>query len=248
MIKAYLLYLSAAGILLLLTPVENAETILYQEIAAEIEKKAETLFQHPLLDFINDNSIPARRRISFAPYLSFLAMSFADVLDSWILFPNPQNELEKRINRHIEEDDFHYNFFLHDIEGVLGLSLDDFGSYSAVMRHLWGDDSRAIRQYIYGWLDCVARYNDPIITLTSLDAMEAGAQALIGTTSKLVKQEESELKELIYLGHEHVDLEKNHSQFVWYGEEDTVRPLGHIEITREQKNHALEITEEMFER
>ena len=245
MMKAYLLFLSVTVILLLLTPVENAETILYQEIAADIEKKTETLRQHPLLDFImNDNSIPAQRRISFAPYLSFLAMSFADILDSWILFPNPQNELEKRINRHIEEDDFHYNLFLHDIEGVLGLSLDDFGSYSAVMRHLWGDDSRAIRQYIYGWLDCMARHNDPILTLTSLEALEAGSLVLFESTSKLVRQESSELKELKYFGQVHLRLEKNHSRY----EEEATILLEQIEITREQREHALQITKELFER
>ena len=247
--KAYFLLFVFAGLLPASTAAENqlSETILYQEIVTHMQQKSEKLRQHPLLDFIKDDAIPARRRISFAPYLSYIAMSFADVLDTWLLFPNPQNELEERINSHIQEDDYHYNLFLHDIESVLGLSLDDFGSYSAVMRHLWGDDSRAIRQYIYGWLDCVARYNDPIITLTTLEAMEAGAQALIGTTSKLVKQD-SELKELKYLGQAHVELEKNHSQFVWFDEQATVPPLGHIEISGEQRDHALQITEEMFER
>ena len=67
-------------------------------------------------------------------------MSFADILNTWLLVAEPQSELEEGINKHIAEDDYHYNLFLHDVEGVLGLSLSDFGSYSAVMRHLWGDD------------------------------------------------------------------------------------------------------------
>ena len=169
-------------------------------------------------------------------------MSFAD---TWLLVEEPRNELEERINKHIAEDDYHYNLFLHDVESVLGLSLDDFGSYSGVMRHLWGDDSRAIRRYIYGWVDCVARYNDPIITLTTLEAMEAGAQALIGTTSQLVHRADSGLQDLMYLGQVHVDLEK---KFVWFNEEASVPPLGHLQITREQRDRAIQITEEMFER
>ena len=224
-------------------------TIFYQEIVTDMEEKSEKLRQHPLLDFIKDDSIPARRRISFAPYLSYIAMSFADILDTWLLVAEPQSELEERINKHIAEDDYHYNLFLHDVEGVLGVSLSDFGSYSAVMRHLWGDDSRAIRQYIYGWLDCVGRYGrDPILTLTTLEAMEAGAQALIGTTSRLVRELDSELGDLLYLGQVHVELEKNHSQFVWFDEEASVTPLGHIEITVLQRDRALLITEEMFAR
>ena len=227
---------------------QNEATFYYQEIVTDMEEKSETLRKHPLLDFIKDDTIPARRRISFAPYLSYIAMSFADILDTWLLVEEPRNELEERINKHITEDDYHYNLFLHDVESVLGLSLDDFGSYSGVMRHLWGDDSRAIRRYIYGWVDCVARYNDPIITLTTLEAMEAGAQALIGTTSQLVHRADSGLQDLMYLGQVHVDLEKNHSQFVWFNEEASVPPLGHLQITREQRDRAIQITEEMFER
>ena len=43
----------------------------------------------------------------------------------------------------MEEDNFHYNFFLNDVEKVLGYTLDRFGSYAAVLRHIWGDDSKA---------------------------------------------------------------------------------------------------------
>ena len=78
--------------------------------------------------------------------------------------------------------------------------------------------------------------------------MEAGAQALIGTTSRLVRQLDPELGDLLYLGQVHVELEKNHSQIVWLDEEASVTPLGHVEITVLQRDQALQITEEMFAR
>lgn len=216
------------------------ETIYYQDVVNDIDDKRATLRQHALFNFIRDDSIPPRRRLSFAPYMSYIAMTFPDMLDIWLSVPNPQSELEKRINQHVEEDNFHYNLFLHDVENVLGLSLDDFGTYSAVMRHLWGDDSRAIRQYMYSWLECMSRYRDPIITVTSLEVMEAGAQTLFGATSRLAHQ--SGLDDLLYLGQEHVDLEDSHS------ENSGNTSLGQIQITKEQREQALEITEEMFER
>jgi len=40
------------------------------------------------------------------PYWTFFAMGFADLLDSWLYVPNPQSDLEKRINIFVSEDKF----------------------------------------------------------------------------------------------------------------------------------------------
>ncbi len=74
-------------------------------------------------------------------------MTFADVADNRIL--KPQTELEERINAFSNEDNFHYNLFLHDVELVMGYTLERYGSYASVMRHLWGDDSKAVRKLLY---------------------------------------------------------------------------------------------------
>ncbi len=81
--------------------------------------------------------------MSFFPYLTHFAMTFSDVMDSWIYFEDPQTELEQRINTMVTEDNFHYNFFLNDMDTVSSYTIDRFGSYSAVMRHLWGDESKS---------------------------------------------------------------------------------------------------------
>jgi hypothetical protein len=223
--------------------------VLFQEIIDDMEDKSDRIRQHPFIDFLKDETISARRRMSFAPYLTYFAMSFADIVDTWLYVPSPQNELEERINIYIDEDDFHYNLLLHDIEQVLGYTLDRFGSYAAVMRHIWGDDTRAVREYIYAWLDCLNRYKDPIITLTTFEGIEVGAQPLVDAAYHHVFLPDNGIKGLLYFGQTHVDLEMNHTQFNWFNEKDTpVLPLGNIEITAEHRDRALEVSEEMYKR
>lgn len=245
------LYSLVAVLLLAVTTTCRAEEekVLYQEIIDDMEIKSDKIRSHPFMDFLRDESIPARRRMSFAPYLTYLAVSFADIVDTWLYVPNPTNELQERINIYVNEDDSHYNLLLHDIEKVLGYGIERYGSFTGVVRHLWGDDSRATREYVYGWLDCLNRYKDPIITLTTFEAFEIGAQPLIDAPYYHVYLPENGIKELLYFGQTHVDMEMNHTQFNWFDmEKPPVLPLGDIEITPEQKKRALEVSEEMYNR
>ena len=244
------LCLAALALTLLATSISSQEekgTVLFQEIINYMQEKSESVNQHPVLGFLKDETIAARRRMTFAPYLTYFALAFADVVDTWLYVRNPQNELEERINIYITEDNFHYNFLLYDIENVLGYTLDRYGSYAAVMRHLWGDDSRAVREYIYAWLDCLNRYKDPIITLATFEGIEMAAQPLVEATYYHVYKPELGIKELKYFGQTHVDLEMNHTQFNWFNTEDVpILPLGNIEITVQQRDRALEVSKEMY--
>ena len=232
-----------------ITATEQTNVVLFQEIIDDMEEKSAKIRQHPFLDFLKDDTIPVRRRMTFAPYLTYFALSFADIVDTWLYVPNPQNELEERINIYIDEDDFHYNLLLHDIENVLGYTLDRYGTFAAVMRHIWGDDTRAVREYIYAWLDCINRYKDPIMTLTSFEVIEVGAQPLVDAAYNHIYLPRTGIKELRYFGQMHVDLEMNHTQFNWFNEDETpVLPLGNIEISAQQRDQALEVAEEMYTR
>ena len=223
------------------------ETIYFQEIVSDMEKKSETIRRHQFLDFLKDETIPARRRLTFVPYFTYFVMGFSDVVDTWLYASNPQTELEERINIYIEEDDFHYNLLLHDVENVLGYTLDRYGSYAAVMRHVWGDDSRAVRELLYTWLDCLNRYKDPIVTLTTFEGIEVGVQPLIDATYNHIYLPDPGMRGLLYFGQTHVDLEMNHTQFNWFNEEEApVLPLENIEITAQQREWALQVSEEMY--
>ena len=224
-------------------------TALFGEITSQLDSKVEELFQQPFFVRLSDESIPIRRRMTFIPYWTYFAMGFADACDTWFAIENPENELEERVNVYIAEDSFHYNFFLNDVEKVLGYTLDRFGSYAAVLRHVWGDDTRAVREYIYGWLDCVNRYKDPVVTLATFEAVEMTLKPIFTTIYKCMYLPENGLKDLEYFGQKHVQLEANHSQFSWFNDEGTpFLPIGDLEITVEQRERGLEVANEIYER
>ena len=105
----------------------DGPTTKFQEVIKVIEQKRRELSGHAFFNFLRDESILETRRMSFIPYWTYYALSFADILDSWIRITEPKNELEHRINAFVNEDNFHYNFFLHDLEVVMDYSLKKFG-------------------------------------------------------------------------------------------------------------------------
>ena len=241
--------ITALSLALLVASIGAEDTASFREITADLDEKVKELFQHPFFIRLADDSIPIRRRATFVPYWTFFSMGFADVVDTWFSIPNPQNELEERINLYVAEDNFHYNFFLHDVEKVFGYTLDRYGSYAAVLRHIWGDDSRAVREYIYGWIECVNRYRDPIITLATFEAVEMTLKPIFDTMYTAMYLPENGLKDLEYFGQKHVELEANHSQFNWFNQGVTpFLPIEELDITVQQRDRALEVSQEIYER
>ena len=219
----------------------------FQEVIDYIEEKRVVLSQHNLFQYISDTSVPARKRMQFVPYFAYFAIAGADLLDSWFRIPNPKTELERRVNTFIDEDNFHYNLFLYDMEDVLGYTNGRFGSYAAIMRHLWGDDSRAVRMLVYTWGSVATRTTDPMVTLASFEAVEAGLKHLFESANEFVFRGENGLPELKYFGQTHIDFEMNHTLTSWFKEADEPhRPLASYKITKEAKELSLEVVDDLF--
>ena len=219
----------------------------FQEVMDIIEDKSAELSQHELFRFLADDSVPARKRMQFIPYWTYFSMSGSDLLDNWFRIPNPKTELEQRVNVFIDEDNFHYNLFFHDVENVLGYTTDNFGSYTAVLRHLWGDDSKAVRMLVHTWGSGAKRSNDPLLVLASFEAVEAGLKYLFEAVYENIHKGKDGFPELKYFGQTHIDYEMNHTVTGWFkdGEMD-FRPLGSYEASEETKQLSLELVDELF--
>lgn len=241
--------LAAAFLGLMLTPGRSSSTVKFQEVMDVIEEKRVQISQHKFFEFLSDRSIPASKRLQFIPYWTYFIMVATDALEYWMRIPEPKTELEHQINVFIEEDGFHYNFFLHDVEKIAGYSLDHFGSYEGVLRHLWGDDSKAVRMLVYTWMMGVKKSKDPLITMASFEAVEAGLQSLFETLYNHVFLVEEGYQNMKYFGQLHIDLERNHTVTDrWANDDELVefRPLEEYDVTEEVKNVALEVIEDMF--
>lgn len=228
---------------------QTSGAVKYQEVIDVISARREIISKHPFFAYLADESISPERRLQFMPYWTYYAMGFADILDSWIRIENPKNELEERVNAFANEDNFHYNFFLHDVEKVLGYTLERYGSYEAVVRQLWSDETKTVRQYYYEWASQVKKYDDPIVTLTTFETSEAGLKDIFEVAFTHVHLPEDGLKELKYFGLEHVALEVNHSVTAWFaGGETPFRPLADIEITEEQRDNCIAVANALMDR
>ena len=224
-----------------------ASTHTFQEVLDVIEEKRVVMSQHKFFKYLSDESVPAAKRMQFVPYFGYFAIAGADLLDTWFRIPNPTTELERRVNIFIEEDNFHYNLFLYDMEDVLGYTNSRFGSYGAVMRHLFGDDSKAVRMLVYTWGAVPTKSKDPIVSLASFEAVEACLKHLFENAMQHVFYGQDGLPDLKYFGQTHVDFEKNHTLTSWFKEDDVpFRPLATQEMSEESKRVSLEVVDELF--
>ena len=225
------------------------EAVKYQEVLDVINERRLTISKHPFFAYLGDETIAPERRLQFMPYWTSYAMGFADILDSWIRIENPKNELEERVNVFASEDNFHYNFFLHDVEKVLGYTMDRYGSFEGIVRHLWSDETKTVRQYYYEWASQVTKYNDPIVTLTTFETGEAGLKDIFEVAFTRVHLPENGLKELKYFGLEHVELEINHTVTAWFAGGDTpFRPMAEVDITEEQRDNCIAVVNALMDR
>ena len=226
-----------------------AGTVKFQEVMDVIEEKSQEISQHKFFKFLANDTVPARKRLQFIPYWSYFPMEATNALDYWMRIPDPQTELEHRVNIFIDEDAFHYNLFLHDVEKVAGYSLDNFGTYSGVLRHIWGDDSKAVRMLVYSWAYGVKRSKDPLLTLASFEAVEAGLKDFFETVYTNLFLAKDGFPDLKYFGQIHIDLERNHTttgRWLKENEQAEFQPLEEYDISEDLKTIALEVIEDMF--
>lgn len=110
------------------------------------------LGEHPMLvKAANLNrDMPVRNRFDWAPAFIHLAMTFRDLNTMMLPYTNPENDLEKEINRHCAEDGDHWHMFLHDLEQ---LGFDEKQKVSDTVRLIWGENNQPVRKYIYSVLE-----------------------------------------------------------------------------------------------
>ena len=130
---------------------------------------------NPFFTTLKDTSIPAHIRMSFAPYMLYFSINASDFLD-YIKIDKPEkelNELERRVNTFINEDNFHYNFYLRDLE-LLGYTFEKFGSVAGVLRHVWATEGLTTRKLVYSCFRAISRDQSPFMAMTICETLEAG--------------------------------------------------------------------------
>lgn len=192
----------------------------FSRILNLIETRREKMFdKNPFFRTIVNDELSVEQRMLFVPYMLFFSCGGPDVITLLMKSEKEAHQLsfiEKKINAFINEDNFHYNFYLKDLE-TLGYTIEKFGSIDGIIRHVFAEESIPVRKLVYSLSHYSRQHLDPLVRLTLCELIEAGLYDLfVSIYKKIVKKENSPFAHLHYFGDTHVKLEMNHTVTSWF--------------------------------
>lgn len=187
-----------------------------RDVIRFIEARAAEQRRNPFIGWLEDESIPARERLTrWLPTAAIFVFGFRDLHDMALVYPREEaeaDEVKAAINAHVEEDANHWGWYLHDLRE---LGLDAEMRFTEVLRLLWSDDTRAQRFATYRLCQLADRAQDPLLRYGLIKAIEAFGQIIFETASQVARQLEADGGvKLQYLGEVHSQRESGGLQRV----------------------------------
>ena len=176
-----------------------------KEVIQFIDKRLEEQNENPFIQWLQDDSVPPRDRLT--KWLlggGFFISGFRD-LNSMILgYPDEeaeQDEFKRAINAHTLEDSRHWGWYLNDIKR---LGLDDPLKFTDALKLLWGRKLERQRYATYRICQLAAMSEDPILRYCLIKSIEAFGHVIFGRLCDVAKKYEEETGvRLEYLGETH---------------------------------------------
>ena len=177
-----------------------------QQIMVLIEQERQEFEQHPLMRFLRDGNIPPEERLAYAPYICHFAMTFGDINRYVLRDEQSTDRYQQIVNRHTEEDDHHWCWFLNDLE-MLGLNPSS--AFTDVMRFIWGEQGRHAREVGYSIIGYALRAA-PVLRLVIVEALEATGNVWLTSTVHPCRALRDKYK-LMYFDDYHLARETGHA-------------------------------------
>lgn len=211
-----------------------------KEVLALIETRKQEFSKLPLFRFLQDKNIEPRERLSWVPCLTPLAMEFSQ-LNKYDLRKEPTSDpIQAIINQYTYEDDYHWQWFLEDIE-KLGLNYSI--KFCDAAKFYWGAETQRTRQVCHQIALHTFRA-EPVVVLAAIEAIEATGNVTFALTTKIVEElQKTTGKNYRYFGHYHLCAENDHV----IGIDDIEILMENIELTEEQKTKSFEVVDKVFE-
>ena len=194
--------------------------------------------QLPFFDFLRDESLTPRERLSFFPCMAPFILSFGD-LNRFVLRVEPTDDPHLRmINAHTYEDDHHWPWYLEDWS-KLG---HDAGGLAPVdtLKFLFSDATIENRLLSHRLAHLVWEA-EPVVRLAIIEAIEETGNVLFELTTQAAVQHQRETGvELRYCGEFHFALESGHAMNNDHAE------LALLELTDAQRADALRRVDQVF--
>ena len=211
-----------------------------------IKKKANNQVNNPFIQWLKDESVPAKERLSLWYYTcGRFAFDFADFQNMILRYPEAeaaQDRLKQAINNHTYEDGKHWQLYLVDLKK---LGLDGQISFSDALKFLWGKDTYYQRYAAYRFCQLASENKDPILRYCIIQSIETFGHFLFGILVKVsaMFQEETAI-ELQYLGLTHLNKETG---TLANQQDDTEKELWKITLDDKTREKALSISSEVCE-
>lgn len=204
---------------------------------AYIERKNAAFAQHPMFDYLKDESIPARQRLVFAPYMAHFVFSFMDINRFVLRDLSSRDEYQHLVNIHTDEDSHHWPWYLNDLKK---LQLDKSGRLTECLYFIWSDHGIKSRMLTYDMVG-IAKQASPIGKVILVEVIEKTGNVFLGQTAK-VSRELNNYPDYLYFGEHHLKCETGHHM----GTADIEDKLGAIELTADELEKGLRLIDDSY--
>jgi hypothetical protein len=204
---------------------------------AYIERKNTAFARHPMFDYLKDESIPARQRLVFAPYMAHFVFSFMDINRFVLRDLSSRDEYQHLVNIHTDEDSHHWPWYLNDLKK---LQLDKSGPLSEWLYFIWSDHGIKSRMLTYDMVG-IAKQASPICRVILVEVIEKTGNVFLGQTAKVSRQL-SNHPDYLYFGQHHLNCESGHHM----GTADIEQKLEAIELTVDELGEGVRLIDDTY--
>ena len=211
-----------------------------KEVLELIEKKKREFAKLPFFEYLADENIDPRQRLVWAPCFVHVAMSLAE-LYKYVLRKEPSDNLvQKIINKHTHEEDYHWVWFLEDIE-KLGFNYTN--NFIDTTKFLWSKSIQKTRLLPYQLFSLCTTIKEPNLRLIIIEAIEGTSNVGLPLIA-IVAQELKEItgKDYLYFNDNHVEAEESHEIIIG----NTHLLIDNLTLESEQKETASYIVNMVF--
>lgn len=210
-----------------------------QRLLEFIEQEKQDYAKLPLFAFMQDQTIPPLQRLGFAPCMAHFIMSFGDLNKYVFREKETIHELHHLINKHTDQEDQHWIWFLEDMKQLGFCQSQDF---TEVLRFLWSEETKVTRQLSYQ-LFAYTLQAQPIQKFVIIEAIAATGNVLSELTTQIALEIQSRTQqEYRYFGKFHSKLKTIYT----IGGPSSEQDLNNIELSEDVFQECFEMVEKVF--
>lgn len=178
-------------------------------------------------------------KLAFVPRMLFFVMGFKDLMQV-VRYDNPENDLERSVNTHSDEDSNHWEWYLKDLEYMSGQFKHN--ESANLVSDIWSDESLEVRKTIYAFARHIENQPNPVARMLMVEVLEITFDKFKEALHPVLKAADL-YDRLDYFGKKHQETEENHTTGI---SEDEIAGLI-AQLPEELKEEMLVVVNQLFD-